>query len=527
MLAAPDLTARTEVEGARPLLRLTHIDKSFGATHALRDVDLDVGSGEIVGLVGENGAGKSTLVKIAAGVLPAGSFDGSIELNGEPSRFRSVADAEAHGVVLIPQELQVAAGLSIAENLLVGHLPTRWGLVDRRRMWQTTSQWLTYFGIDKSPFASLSSLTVSEQRLVVIAGALSRQATLLILDEPTVALTTAESERLFEHLRGLRNHGIGILYITHALDEVQHLADRIAVLRNGLMVARLKRGEEGIHDRIVHAMLGRELQEIERGRDATAAPTAPVLAMAAEDLQVFDRRVTSRAVVDGVSFELHAGEIVGVFGLVGSGVAELAAAIFGAWRGRVTGRLRMAGWQGLNRSPHDAIRRGVFLLTDDRQASGIFQGNSLTANVSASSLGSVSTAGLLQRGLEHRRNASLVQRLHVISQGLASPIESLSGGNQQKALLARALAVQPRVLVLHEPTLGVDIGARVEIYRALQELAEVGTALLVVSSDVKEISTQCDRILVLRKGRVVAERRGGADQRELLRLAAGDQASAA
>jgi ABC-type sugar transport system ATPase subunit len=521
------LSSPAEAEGTRPLLRLRGVSKSFGATRALRNVDLDVAAGEIVGLVGENGAGKSTLVKVAAGVLPSSSFEGSVELDGADARFGSVADAEKGGVVLIPQELQVAAGLSIAENLLVGHLPTRWGLVDRMQLWRTASYWLTYFGMEQSPFSALSTLTVSEQRLVVIAGALSRQASLLILDEPTVALTTAEAERLFAHLRGLRDHGIGILYITHALDEVQQLADRVVVLRNGSVVARLDRGETTTRDQIVRSMLGRELTEIDRAQVHPTELTGAKPTLSTHEIRVFDRRVPDRAVVDGISLTLHEGEIVGAFGLVGSGVAEFAAAITGAWAGRVTGSMQLGTWRGLIRSPTDAIRRGLLLLTDDRQASGIFQGNSLSANVSASSLGRVTTFGLLRPSREYRRNSELVTRLHVICESLASPIDALSGGNQQKALLARALAAHPRVLILNEPTLGVDVGARVEIYRALQDLAAAGTSLLVVSSDVKEIATQCDRIFVIRKGRLVAERPGGADQHELLELAAGDHASAA
>jgi len=506
------------------LLRAVGISKRFGGTQALRDVDLQMQKGEIVSIVGENGAGKSTFVKIISGMIPAGGYSGEFSLREDRCQFRSIAEAEARGVVLIPQELQVAPGLSIAENMLAGHLPTRWGLVDGGKRDSAVSVWLEFFDLKYRPDTPLGELSPSEQRLVVISGALSRRAQILILDEPTVALTPHEVQRLFTQIRRLRDSGTAILYITHALDELHEIADRVVVLRNGTVTANLTTNESVTRSEIIRAMLGKDLIErTGRKRRAWRDGAAPI--MRVSGLTVRERRPPRKAVVIDVSFELHRREILGFFGLIGCGAQEALAATFGVAVGRRSGQIEVGGVPTGIRSPQDAVDAGIVMVSGDRQSTGLFQQQSVAWNISASSTRSVSWAGfLISESREEARNWRLVRQLRVVTRSLTTKIDDLSGGNQQKCLLARCLATNPKILLLEEPTMGIDVGSRVEIYEWLQRLAEDGTGVVLVSSDVGEIQSQCNRILVFRKGQVVAERDAATTSRELLvHLAAGER----
>jgi D-xylose transport system ATP-binding protein len=501
------------------LLRASHISKKYGPTLALSDVSVEVRAGEIVAVAGENGAGKSTLMKIIAGAVAHGAYEGDVLLRGQSCAFRSITDAETLGITLIPQELQVAPHLSVTENMLAGHLPRRLGVVRRAEADRIARQWMEFFGLSYTPSTRMQVLSASEQRMVVIAGALSREASLLILDEPTVALASAERNRLFGHLRRLKAQGTGIVFVTHQLDEIGELADRVVAIRNGAVAAELPAGAELDHAALVRAMLGKDLKQVRRHR-ASAARGEPALRVSG--LTAYDPYWRERKVASDVTFTLHRGEILGLFGIIGSGAAAVATAVAGAWPGRTEGVLETSGWSGRFASPRAALSHGIAMLTGDRQATGVMPLQSVMANMSAGSLARASRAGFVNAERERARAKQLVERLSINIPSLDAPIGALSGGNQQKVLLGRCLTTEASTLVLEEPTLGIDIGSRVQIYEALHWMASAGSALLMVSTDVDEITSQCDRILVFRRGRLIATYPGGTPSGELLGLAAGD-----
>jgi len=494
------------------------VSKSFPGVRAVQKADFVLRPGEVSGVVGENGAGKSTLMKVIAGIYQAGTYTGTVLVQGEAQHFRSVHDAESKGIVLVPQELYIASELSIAENMFIGRLPGRRGVVDTDELHSEASKCLAFFEVNARPTARAATLTPSEQREVMLAAALSKQASILILDEPTASLSERESNRLFEHVNRLKESGVGIVYISHRLDEIQRIADSVTVMRNGQIVRRFERAEME-HRETVRAMIGRDpdtiRDEVTRGRE----PGEPV--MSVSDLCVYDPAETSLMRVDRASFTLHRGEVLGLFGLVGAGRSELARALFGWWPGRVEGSLTIDGKVGLPRSPAEAIRKGMAMVTEDRKKTGILQGQSVNANISAASIRAVSGWVRIRHHAEYKRNTSLVQRLSIKTPSLATLVDTLSGGNQQKAIVARWLAAAPRVLILDEPTTGVDIGARFELYRIIRELADEGRGVLLVSSDLEEVVAQCDRIFVMYKGVLQREFRGEFDRHSLMAAATG------
>ena len=503
------------------LLRGRRLTKVYGRTTVLHGVDVSVRSGEVLAIVGENGAGKSTLMKILAGVIPSGSFDGSIELQGKPQHFSSVRAGEAAGIVLVPQELHVVAHLSIAESMFAGHLPGRFGIYDE----QTTVKWareaLDVFGLRADPRARSASLTPSERRLIVLAAALHRSARVLILDEPTAALTDVESAVLLEQLRLIRNAGVGIVYITHRLDELARIADRAMVLRNGALVEEYNSVPP--RDKLVRTMLGDTFQTVDAltHEPAFAQAGGPVLRV--QGLSVYANSAQKRPRAQDVSFEVYSGEIVGLYGLVGAGRTEVARALFGMWPGPVDGGCVIAGREGRPLSPPEALRRGLSLLVEDRKSQGVLHGQSVAHNMTASMLSEFGALGvLINRNKEESRVATLIQQLGVRPARPEIAIDALSGGNQQKVLLGRCLVAGLKVLLLDEPTLGVDVGARADIYRLVRSIArERGVGVLLISSDVDEVLTECDRILVMYKSRIQKSFARGATGQDLLSAATG------
>ena len=516
-------TAAPEAEADQghqpPLLEVRHATKSFGGVKALRDVSMELRAGVTLGIVGENGAGKSTLMKVLAGAYPAGAFEGSILMDGREVHFRGVRDARDAGIVLIPQELHIAADLSLSENMFAGVLPAKAGLVDRVTLEQNATRWLRFFGLSYDPNLPASRLSPSEQRLILIAGALSQQARVLILDEPTASLSDGEAQQLFAHLDRLRAEGIGIVFISHRLDDIAQVCDQVLVMRNGEVVREFRQRNPPRQE-IVAAMIGRTQTPAVRA-ERRPGPAQALLEI--RQLRVHDPRDPSRLRVDGVDLTVGAGEIVGLFGLVGSGRTELLRAVFGAWPGEVTGVIRANGVPLTPKNPRHAIRAGLALLTEDRKRTGLFVGHSLQANFDAASIPAVSRAGFMDDDRGARRAEQLMRRLDVRARSIAQPIGTLSGGNEQKVLLGRWLAAEPRVLLLDEPTIGVDVGAREELYLQIERLAEEGCGVLLVTSDLDEVIRTCDRTHVMYKGRLTATINEHPTRQQLMSAATGGE----
>ena len=473
-----------------PLLQMSAISKLFPGVVALDRVDFDLVAGEIVALVGENGAGKSTLMKILAGIHRADA--GEIRIDGATAILHGPADAARRGIGVIHQERELIDTLDVAGNVFLGREPTRGGplrLLDRRRMRADTERQLARVGVQIPAGTPLRRLSAAQQQLVSIVRALSTNARLLILDEPTSSLTSSDAERLFGVLRDLRSAGTAIVYISHRLKEIEMLADRAVVLRDGRNAGTLGRGEIS-HDRLVQLMVGR----------AVVATTRPLATTGPVVLQV-DRIRTRRYPDVEVSLAVHRGEVLGIAGLIGAGRSELAEAICGVGP-PLAGRVLLDGEPLAIRSARDAIRHGICLVPEDRRRSGVVAAMSVRENVTLPSLTSYARFGLVSRTSEARAVRSITAALMVRAASIESPVATLSGGNQQKVVLARWLARRPRVLVFDEPTQGVDVGAKAEIHRLIRSLADEGAAVVMISSDMDEIVAESDRVAVMHDGRV-------------------------
>lgn len=464
------------------LLRATGLTKVYPPNHtALDGVDFEVRRGEVHALIGENGAGKSTLSSLIAGLRRPDQ--GAMTLDGATFAPASRHEAEAAGVRIVTQELNLVGTLTVAESLFIDRLPTRLGVIDRRRLEQNAREALRTVGADDiSPSARIETLGVGQRQLVEIAAGLSRECKVLILDEPTAALTQPEAEALFAQIESLRARGVGMVYISHHLEEILHLADRITVLRDGRFVTTFSRGE-ATRDDLVRAMVGRDVAaEFVR----TSHPSAETL------LEVRDVR--------GVSFAVRRGEIFGIGGLMGSGRTELLRAIFGADPG--SGEILVGGKPVRIRNPKDAIRAGIGLLTEDRKEQGLLLPQPIRVNASLTRIQDWARAGVIDGGKEAQEAERLRDALGIRCRTVEQTAAELSGGNQQKVVMAKWLARECEVLMFDEPTRGVDVGAKFEIYRLLDAFAAEGKAVVVVSSELNELLAICDRLLVLSAGHV-------------------------
>jgi D-xylose transport system ATP-binding protein len=490
------------------------IVKTFPGTRALDGVSLTVEAGEIHALVGENGAGKSTLMKVLSGVHPTGTFDGEVLVDGTIRHFRRIRESEKAGIAIIFQELSLIEELTVAENIFLGREPARFGIVDRPRLYHQAGRLLAELHLDLDPRVPVGRLGIGTRQLVEIAKALSREARILVLDEPTAALSEGEAETLFSILRKLRSRGVGMVYISHKLEEVFALADRITVLRDGRAVATGAKAEltEG---RVIELMVGREVTDI--FPRARRQPGETVLEV--ERLTAYSVDARKRPVVENVSLSVRRGEVLGIAGLMGSGRTELLTTLFGAWPGRTAG-VKISGREVRLRSPRAAIRNGLALVTEDRQRLGLVVGQSIRENVALASLARIAKLGLTNPARETKIAAGQMQALGIRAASPAAAASSLSGGNQQKVVLGKWLAAAPKVLLLDEPTRGIDIGAKQEIYREIDRLAEQGMAIILVSSELNEVLGLADRILVLANGRVTREFGSGEATPELVMAAA-------
>jgi ribose transport system ATP-binding protein len=483
-------------------LRVENLFKSFGAIQALEDVSFSLLRGEIHAVVGENGAGKSTLVKIIGGVLQKDR--GKILKLGAAVEDLSPARASALGINVIHQEIKLLNNVSIGENIFVNHEPLRGGIIDWRRIHRESREILTRLGLDVDPRRPLRDLGVAARQIVQIAKAISLKTDVLIMDEPTAALSDEEVDNLFALVRQLRSDGVSVIYISHRLDEIISLADRITVLRNGRNVSTIA-AAGAAKSQIIHMMVGRDIQELYPKQKADIGE--PILTM--------DRVGRGSGLAD-VSFELRAGEILGFAGLLGSGVKELAYAVSGLDRVD-TGEMHVFGKKARFAGPSDAIARGIGFVPEDRRKLGLCMGLSVAENLVMGGIRYCSTAGYIRRRAVRELVARYVRQLAIKTPSTASPLTSLSGGNQQKVVIAKWLATRSRILVLYEPTFGVDIGAKTEIYSIMGDLAGKGVGILMFSSDMPELISMSDRIICLRKGRVSGEFRteGGLSEGEV------------
>ncbi len=467
-----------------------NIGKEFSSVWVLRGISVEVRAGEILGLIGENGAGKSTFMKILSGIHPPSA--GRLLVDGQEVSIRSAEDAKRLGIRLIPQEFNLIPDLSVYENVFLGNeLRTRTGLLDRRAMIRRTADVLASLEVQVAPDARIDALNVAQKQLVEIAKALAFDARLLIMDEPTTVLTRHEIGLLFERMRALRARGVTLIYVSHKLREVKEITDRVLVLRDGAFVCLEPTAALPI-DEMARRMVGRELSQVFPEKRAGAGEVA---------LRV--RGLTVPGVLEDVSFDLRRGEILGFAGLGGAGRTEVAETILGVRRASA-GTIEVEGRPVRIRSPRDAVRAGIGYLSEDRQGSGILAQHSLVANVSLISIGRYLRGGLIARRRERAAAASYVQQFGIRAAGLDARLESLSGGNQQKVSLAKTLDPGPRVLLVDEPTRGVDIGAKRDIYRFVHQLAAGGVSIVLISSELEEVLGMCSRVLVLRAGRLVA-----------------------
>lgn len=495
-------------EMAAPLLELEHITKSFPGVVALDDVSFDLREGEVHALVGENGAGKSTLVKIISGVYQPDA--GLIRLLGVPRVIHNPMDARRLGISPVHQELALEPYLSVAENIFLGRQPTGFGgVIDWRVMRREAQRLLDELGVTLNPEMPLVAASVAQRQMVAVARAMSAEAKVLVFDEPTSSLTETETQHLFEVIADLRRRGFGVIYISHRLDEVKVTSDRLTVLRDGHRIATMPTAETEL-PAVISMMIGRELTDMYPARPG--ASDVPALEV---------RGLRKQGVLDGIDFTVRKGEILGIAGLVGAGQSELALCLFGAMS-IDSGTIQVGGQVVHLGSPSDAIRHGIALIPEDRKEQGLVSPFSVARNVSLASLKALSRFGVLDLAAERRLADRYIERLAIKTPRREQVVSALSGGNQQRVVIAKWLATNPRVLIVDDPTRGIDVGAKASIHQLIVELAGDGVGVLLISSDLPEVLGMSDRVLVMHGGRIAGELAGPeATQAAVMDLATG------
>ena len=490
-----------------PILKIQNLSKSFPGVRALSSVDLSLQEGEVLAVVGENGAGKSTLMKILAGVQSSDS--GAIEIDGKQVSFENTRDAMREGIVLIHQELNLCDNLNIGQNIFLGREPLVAGFVKSRQIYRRSLEFLRRVGLDVSPRRIVSSLTIGKQQMVEIAKALSVKARILIMDEPSSSLSAKESEALFQLIESLRDQGVSIIYISHRLAEVQRLSDRVIVLRDGKNAGELT-GVEINHDNMVSYMVGRDISQF---YERTSHRIGEAV------LQVKDL-VTAAWPKHKISLNARAGEIVGLAGLVGSGRTELLRTLFGIDR-PLAGQIFIAGKRLVVKTPHDAVAKGVALVPEDRKQHGLLIELSVQNNIGLAGLGqNAKRFGFANFRQQRHDSAAMIGRLGIKTPSDRQMAKFLSGGNQQKVVLGKWLSMNPKLLLLDEPTRGIDVGAKQEIYRLIEQLAADSMAVLFVSSELEEIIGIADRVYVMHEGAIAGElQRTELTEESIMRLA--------
>jgi len=488
---------------AEPILEMRGIKKSFHGVRALSNVNLSVKPGEIHAIVGENGAGKSTLMKVLSGVYPDGDFEGQIKFLGADCHFRGIADSEHKGIIIIHQELALVPLLSIAENIFLGNEQAVGGVINWTTSFVKTQALLKKVGLKESPNALITNLGVGKQQLIEIAKALSKEVKLLILDEPTASLNETDSDALLELLLELKRQGITCILISHKLNEISKVADSITVLRDGATVASLDCTAGKIsEDTVIRHMVGREMAD----RYPKRTPNIGGKVFEVKNWKVHHEVHPERVVIKGVNLHVKRGEIVGIAGLMGAGRTELAMSIFGKTYGRdISGEVFLHGKKVDTSTVQKAINNRIAYVTEDRKGYGLVLEETIAWNTTLANLQAVSTNSVIDEGREFKVAEDYRRKLNIRSPDVFARTVNLSGGNQQKVVLAKWLFSDPEVLILDEPTRGIDVGAKYEIYTIIAQLAAEGKCVLMISSEMPELLGMCDRICVLNEGAFVAE----------------------
>ena len=500
------------------ILSVKNIIKRFSGTVALKVVDMELYPNEILALVGENGAGKSTLMKILSGIYPYGSYEGELLLGGKVCKFQSPADSEDAGIAMIYQELNLELDLSVGENILLGRYPrSALGFIDWKKVHREARTALDLLGVDIDTKVTVRNLNPSMQQLVSIARALYRNPSILILDEPTSVLTEKEANSLMEILRGLKEKGISCIYISHKLDEIFALCDRTVVFRDGEKISEYTKAAGYDSSKVIEDMIGRHLDAMYPVRKANIGEEV----LRVEHFRIAHPFAYGKSIIEDASFSLHKGEILGLSGLVGAGRSELVSAIFGALP-RQAGKLYLEGKEVTINSPIEAIQHGLGFLSEDRKKNGFIWTMSIRENMTLVCLRELVKGLFVDKREENRRAQEYFEKLSVKAPSLDTQITNLSGGNQQKVILAKWLMSNIKILMLDEPTRGIDVGTKSEIYKLMQELTDMGISIILISSEMPELLAMCDRLVVLGKGVVQCEMlRGEANEVNLMRAASG------
>ena len=482
------------------LLEMKDIVKEFPGVRALDGVSFTLEKGEFHSLVGENGAGKSTLMKVLSGVYPAGTYEGDILINSEPRHFRNIRDSENAGVAIIFQELSLVKELTVGENIFLGQEPARLGIINWTELYHRASKLLSDLHLEIDPREQVGNLGIGQQQLVEIAKALSKNASILVLDEPTAALTESEVETLFIILRKLKSRDVGMIYISHKLDEVFEMSDRITVLRDGKTVGT-QPASELTKDQVIAQMVGREVGDI----FPKSKHELGDVALQVKDLTVYSPDVADKKLVDNISFSVRKGEVLGIAGLMGAGRTELLMAIFGAWQGKYHREIFVEGKPVSITSPLGAIEHKIGFVTEDRKRFGLILPQTILDNMTLAGLRSISGKFLTNRTRETIAANGPMKSLRIKANSPLTITGTLSGGNQQKVVLGKWLLTGPKILFLDEPTRGIDVGAKQEIYTEINKLAEQGMAIVLVSSELPEVLGLSDRVIVLHEGKMTGE----------------------
>jgi len=499
------------------ILEMNNVTKEFPGVKALDNVNFKVKKGAIHSLCGENGAGKSTLMKVLSGVYPHGTFDGELMIKSKVEQFNNIKDSEKVGITIIYQELAMVKQMNVCENIFLGNEINRIGVIDWDKAFLETEKVLKEVGLDINPATKVGYLGIGQQQLIEIAKAISKKADILILDEPTAALTESETDVLLNLLFKLRDRGVTCIYISHKLNEVFRISDYITVLRDGKTVGTYEK-KQLTEDKVISLMVGRELTQ----RFPQSDHVAKEVIMEVKNWTVYDHEIPDKKIIDNINFQVRRGEILGIAGLMGAGRTELFTSIFGAYEGKKQGEVILNGKKIKSKSPKECIKKGLCYLSEDRKRYGLVLMMDIRENVTLASLDNLSNLKVINNNLEIVKSNQYVKELRIKTPSIEQLTKNLSGGNQQKVVLAKWLMAKPKVLVLDEPTRGIDVGAKFEIYSIMHKLIDQGVSIIMISSELPEILGMSDRILIIHEGKLSGELlKNEASQEKILYYATG------